>query len=62
MTSERTTYKALNTRAANYVATLDPADPLARANTLIDQAVALQDQGRVDEADALLDAVAEILG
>jgi len=56
MTTSRTTYRALNTRAAQYIATLDTDDPLVIANRLIDRAVALQDEGRFDEADDLLAA------
>lgn len=58
-----TTYRALDDRAAAYNARLDADDPLAKANALIDQAVALQDAGDFDasgallaEAEALLDA------
>lgn len=56
MTTSSTTYRALNTRAAQYVATLDIDDSLVIANRLIDRAIALQDAGQYDEADDLLAA------
>ena len=62
-TSYETTYRALNDRAAAYIARLDESDPLARANALIDRAVALQDAGDLAAADALLaqaDALLEL--
>lgn len=54
MDTSRTTYRALNTRAAEYVAKLDTDDPIVVANCLINEAVALQDEGRLAEADELL--------
>ena len=59
--SYETTYRALNDRAAAYVAGLDESDPLARANALIDCAVALQDAGELAAADALLVQADELL-
>jgi hypothetical protein len=56
-----TTHRALNARAAQYVAGLDVDDPLAVANALIDRAVALQDKGRLDEAADRLDAADRML-
>lgn len=52
--TKQTTYRELNDRAAAYVARLEAADPLARANALIDRAVALQDAGELAGAEALL--------
>jgi hypothetical protein len=53
MEIKQTTAHALNTRAQNYV-NENPNDPVALANHLIDQALRLQDEGRMDEADELL--------
>jgi len=59
---DATTYRALDTRASQYVATLDETDPLALANALVDRAVALQDDGRIAEAEELLARAEELLG
>lgn len=57
----RTTYKALNDRAAAYVATLPADDPLVRANDLIDRANAAIDSGDVELAGELFARVDELL-
>lgn len=44
-----------------YVATLTPADPLAEADRLMDEAIALQDDGEFAAADALFDRAADLL-
>jgi hypothetical protein len=54
METTHTTARALNTRAAKYVASLTDTDPLVEANALIDEALRLQDDGRMDEAERLL--------
>ena len=54
MTTTQTTARALNTRAAKYVATLPADDPIVTANCLINEAVVLQDEGRMAEAEELL--------
>ena len=61
MGANRTTYRSLNDRAAAYVATLDVDDPVVVANRLVDRAVALQDEGRLDEAADLLGAADRLL-
>ena len=53
MEIKQTTAHALNTRAQQYV-DQHPNDPVALANHLIDEALRLQDDGRMDEAEALL--------
>jgi hypothetical protein len=50
----------MTARAARYIATLPSDDPIIVANALVDRALALQDAGRIDEADELL-AQAEAL-
>ena len=47
--------------ANTYVATLDSDDPLVIANHLIDRALTLQDEGRMDEAEDLLNAADQLL-
>ena len=56
-----TTAHHLNARAAAYVATLDSDDPIVIANKLIDRALTLQDEGRMDEAEDLLNAADQLL-
>lgn len=60
MTTSQTTAHALNTRAQQYVDN-SPNDSVALANHLIDEALRLQDQGRMDEAEALLDRAEGLL-
>lgn len=57
----KTTARALAPRAAAFVAALPADDPVAVANRLIDEAVALQDAGRFADADALLDRADALL-
>jgi hypothetical protein len=61
---DKTTYRALDDRAAAYVVRLEESDPLARSNALIDRAVALQDAGEFAAAETLLakaDALLEVV-
>lgn len=50
----KTTYRSLNPKARAIVDRLPDADPLKRANELIDRAVALQDAGDPATASQLL--------
>ena len=59
--SPRTSYRRLNDRAARHVAALPSTDPLARANRLLDEAVAAQDRGDFAAAGRLEDEAEQLL-
>lgn len=60
MMTSTTTAHALDARAQQYV-DANPQDSVALANHLIDEALRLQDQGCMDEAEALLDRAETLL-
>jgi hypothetical protein len=57
----KTTARALNSRAAKYVASLPAEDPLAEANRLMDEAIRLQDCGKFAESEELIDRAEAIM-
>lgn len=59
--ASKTTWKALDERAAAFVAALPANDPLKRANALIDRANAAVDAGDFTRADELFSLAEELI-